>query len=171
MLCECDLLKCELTAYLERQSRAALERYMHHFTRFQTHAKSRELEAELRESTVSKMTEMQDKGNKTYLEVQFMKDATTQLIQTRRCLQWSYVVGFYQPAWLLPNIFEGNQAELEQATEELSFMFENTEVLELCGDAGRVKLIDQTKKVQKRVESMIGNLEQMRAEHCDADAD
>ncbi len=33
------------------------------------------------------MEKMQDEGNKTWLDVQFMKQATTQLIQARQILQ------------------------------------------------------------------------------------
>ena len=41
----------------------------------------------LREQTLSKMEKMQDEGNKTWLEVQFMKQATSQLIEARQILQ------------------------------------------------------------------------------------
>lgn len=105
-------------------SRSALERYMHHFERFSNHLKSRELESKLREMTLLKMNEMQEKGNKTYIDVQFMQQATSQLIQSRQTLQWTYVVGFYLPPWLVKNIFEMNQGELETATERLSNMLE-----------------------------------------------
>jgi len=105
-------------------SRSALERYMHHFERFSNHLKSRELESKLREMTLLKMNEMQEKGNKTYIDVQFMQQATSQLIKSRQTLQWTYVVGFYLPKWLVKNIFEMNQGELETATERLSNMLE-----------------------------------------------
>lgn len=68
-------------------SRSALERYMHHFERFTNHLKSRELESKLREATLAKMNEMQEKGNKTYIDVQFMQQATSQLIESRQTLQ------------------------------------------------------------------------------------
>ena len=68
-------------------SRFALQRYTHHFDRFSNHSKSRELESILREATLSKMEKMQDEGNKTWLDVQFMKQATSQLIEARQILQ------------------------------------------------------------------------------------
>ena len=71
----------------ELSSRAALHRYTHYYDRFMNHSKSRELESKLREKTIEKMEKMQDEGNKTWLDVQFMKQATTQLIQARQILQ------------------------------------------------------------------------------------
>eukprot|EP00286_Rhodomonas_abbreviata_P029760 CAMPEP_0181315586 /NCGR_PEP_ID=MMETSP1101-20121128/15456_1 /TAXON_ID=46948 /ORGANISM="Rhodomonas abbreviata, Strain Caron Lab Isolate" /LENGTH=529 /DNA_ID=CAMNT_0023422807 /DNA_START=41 /DNA_END=1630 /DNA_ORIENTATION=+ len=149
--------------------RAALSRYVHHFTRFMAHAKSREKESELRMETVEKMKEMQDKGNKTVLEVQFVAEATSQLIRARRFLQWSYVVGFSEPQWLCRNIFDWNQSELEGAVEQLSFIFENTKEAELCEQEGRMSLIDQTQKVRQRHQAMRSNLEGWKAAAYDAD--
>ena len=37
------------------------------------------------------MEKMQDEGNKTWLDVQFMKQATAQLIEARQILQVNYV--------------------------------------------------------------------------------
>jgi hypothetical protein len=68
-------------------SRTAMQRYTHHYERFANHAKSRELESKLREATLEKMETMQDEGNKTWLDVQFMKQATAQLIEARQILQ------------------------------------------------------------------------------------
>ncbi len=64
-----------------------MQRYTHHYERFANHAKSRELESKLREATLEKMETMQDEGNKTWLDVQFMKQATAQLIEARQILQ------------------------------------------------------------------------------------
>mmetsp|Transcript_86290 Transcript_86290/g.230452 ORF Transcript_86290/g.230452 Transcript_86290/m.230452 type:complete len:457 (+) Transcript_86290:124-1494(+) len=65
-------------------SRAALERYMHHYERFMNHAKSRSLEAKLHETCLKKMEDMQQAGNKTFMEVQFIKEATDILILARQ---------------------------------------------------------------------------------------
>lgn len=129
-------------------SRAALERYMHHFERFTNHQESRELESQLREKALQDMEQMQEKGNISYMDVQFIKQATTQLIESRRILQWTYVVGFYNPAWLIRNIFELNQAELEQETEKLSNMLEDEEVTRWCKDSERIEMISQTNQVK-----------------------
>ena len=64
-----------------------IQRYLHYFDRFMNHKKSRELESKLRENTLSKMEKMQEEGNKTWIDVQFMKQATSQLIEARQLLQ------------------------------------------------------------------------------------
>ena len=108
-------------------TRAALQRYAHHYQRFENHAKSRELESKLRESALKNMQKLQDEGHKTLLEVQFIKDATNQLIEARQVLQWTYVTGFYAPSWLQTDIFNMNQSELEGATERLSSLLESVD--------------------------------------------
>mmetsp|Transcript_18645 Transcript_18645/g.45859 ORF Transcript_18645/g.45859 Transcript_18645/m.45859 type:complete len:553 (-) Transcript_18645:95-1753(-) len=143
-------------------SRAALERYMHHFERFSNHLKSREFESQMRENALKKMEEMQLVGNKTYMDVQFMKQATSQLIEARQILQWTYVVGFYEPAWLIRNIFELNQAELEGAVEKLSNMLEQEDVIRWCEELERVQMINQTNQVKTRLEHLFAHLEEWK---------
>ena len=97
-------------------SRTALQRYTHHYERFANHAKSRELESKLREATLEKMETMQDEGNKTWLDVQFMKQATAQLIEARQILQVP------QCRFSSPHAFSSTprmSSELEQSTEHL----------------------------------------------------
>lgn len=112
------------------------------------HNKSRELESKLREDTLDKMEKMQDEGNQTFLDVQFMQKATTQLIEARQILQWTYVTGFYQPSWLSQNIFDMNQAELEMSTEKLSNMLENDDIMVWCNEKERLEMISQTNQVR-----------------------
>ena len=64
-----------------------LRHYAHHHQRFENHAKSRELESKLQEAALKKMDKMQGEGHKTFLEVQFIKEATNQLIEARQALQ------------------------------------------------------------------------------------
>ena len=129
-------------------NRAELQRYAHYFERFMNHNKSRELESKLREDTLDKMEKMQDEGNKTWQDVQFMQKATTQLIEARQILQWTYVTGFYQPSWLSQNIFDMNQAELEMSTEKLSNMLESDDIMVWCNEKERVEMINQTNQVR-----------------------
>ena len=61
--------------------------------------------------------------------------------------QWTYVIGYYQPPWLLENIFTLNQSELENATEKLSNMLEGEDILKWCDEKERVAMINQTNQV------------------------
>eukprot|EP00961_Rhodomonas_salina_P013972 187188-Rhodomonas_salina.1 len=135
------------------KSRAALVRYMHHYERYMAHQKSREFESKVREGSLAKMEQMQAQGNKTYMEVQFLKQATAQLIEARQILQWTYVIGYYEPRWLVRNIFENNQSELENATERLSNMIESEEIIKWCEENERVLMINQTNMVPPRYPS------------------
>ncbi len=122
------------------------------------------------------MQEMQEKGNKTYMDVQFMKQATSQLIESRQILQWTYVVGFYEPKWLIRNIFEMNQSELENATEKLSNMLEQEDVIRWCEESERVQMINQTNQVRTRLEHLFQQLEEwknafMRTQDMQQEAD
>ena len=64
-------------------------------------------------------------------------------------MQWTYVTGFYQPAWLSENIFTLNQSELENATEKLSNMLESDDILKWCEEKERVEMINQTNQVHQ----------------------
>ena len=145
-------------------TRAALQRYMHHYERFENHAKSRELESKLRESALKNMEKLQDEGHKTLLEVQFIKDATNQLIEARQVLQWTYVTGFYAPSWLQTDIFNMNQSELERATERLSSLLECEDVLKWCDAEESIDMRNQTNEVKTRLKKVFEMLEGWRRE-------
>mmetsp|Transcript_49385 Transcript_49385/g.116377 ORF Transcript_49385/g.116377 Transcript_49385/m.116377 type:complete len:602 (+) Transcript_49385:258-2063(+) len=153
------------------KSRAALVRYMHHYERYMAHQKSREFESKVREGSLAKMEQMQAQGNKTYMEVQFLKQATAQLIEARQILQWTYVIGYYEPRWLVRNIFENNQSELENATERLSNMIESEEIIKWCEENERVLMINQTNMVRTRLNHLFVALEEWKATHQDTDQD
>mmetsp|Transcript_50785 Transcript_50785/g.158688 ORF Transcript_50785/g.158688 Transcript_50785/m.158688 type:complete len:584 (+) Transcript_50785:83-1834(+) len=149
--------------------RTALQRYTHYYERFNNHSKSRELESKLQEDAMFKMKKMQEDGNKTYMDVQFMKQATSQLINARRILQWTYVVGFYDPPWLQRNIFDLNQSELENATEKLSNMLETEDVIKWCDPEDRVEMINQTNQVETRVKHLLDALDTWKTNFSESD--
>ena len=57
------------------------------------------------------------------------------------------MTGYYNPRWLLKNIFDMNQADLENATEKLSDMLECEDIMKWCNEDERVDMINQTNQV------------------------
>ncbi|GMS90670.1 hypothetical protein PENTCL1PPCAC_12845, partial [Pristionchus entomophagus] len=136
-------------------SRASLERYLHYYTRFVTHHQSRKLEAKLQDSVEKQMEEMQNRpGGMTWVEVQFLKKPVEVLAECRQTLMYTYAFAFYLKKTNVSEIFESNQRDLEQATEQLShslerdFGFEETTRAELQKHKQEVQ--DQTKYVELR---------------------
>jgi ariadne-1 len=146
-------------------SRAALKRFVHHSERYMNHVKSRELEAKLNNIIESKMERMQDEAGKTYMDVQFMSDATAQLCEARRILQWTYVLGFYAPKWLDRNIFEMQQSELEAlAPPKAAGLFGGVDKTLLCN------LVMRCGKRQGKTECLSNMLESDEVlKFCDVD--
>lgn len=56
------------------QSKAALERYLHYYSRYVNHHNSLKLEEKTRGDTERKIEEMQQLGTNTWLDVQYLKD-------------------------------------------------------------------------------------------------
>ena len=52
------------------------------------------------------------------------------------------MTGYYNPRWLLKNIFDMNQADLENATEKLSDMLECEDIMKWCNEDERVDMIN-----------------------------
>ena len=110
-----------------------LERYLHYYHRYSNHEQSKKIEDKLRLATEEKMKRMQEEGETvTYLDVQYLQQATEQLCSCRHVLQYTYVVGFYLPEGPAKTLFELNQAELEGATEKLSRELEMPQVSKMA---------------------------------------
>lgn len=104
--------------------RAALERYLHYFHRYDTHEQSKKFEQTLRQSAVVKMVSIQNTDSNRWIDVQYIDQATEQLIECRRTLKYTYVFAFYMINGPEKNLFEYLQAELEKTTEQLSGFLE-----------------------------------------------
>ncbi|OQV19278.1 E3 ubiquitin-protein ligase ARIH1 [Hypsibius exemplaris] len=103
--------------------RAVLERYLFYDTRYNVHEQSLKLETKLIGSVESRMEEMVTHG-KTWVEVQFLRKAVESLNRCRRTLMYTYAFAFHLQRNAQQELFEQNQADLEQATEKLSGFLE-----------------------------------------------
>ncbi|KAI6233073.1 RBR-type E3 ubiquitin transferase [Aphelenchoides fujianensis] len=137
----------------QERSRAALQRYLHFFTRYE---EPPELYAQVQEKMV--LMQQQDYS---WIETQYLKKAVDILNQCRQTLMYTYAFAFYLEANNTTSIFEDNQRDLELATEHLS------ELLERELDVEREKLKvwkqnvqDKSRYVQQRRVVLLSHVEE-----------
>jgi len=127
--------------------RQALERYLHFYSRYLNHDKSRAFE-KIREDAHNKMRQLQE-TEATNAEVQFIAAAADKLQECRLALKYSYVVGYYLPeSHPSKALFEYLQENLEKTTEQL------TEALETQYE-DRVRVIDLTRLIDTRLNNFL----------------
>lgn len=83
----------------------------------------------------------------SWIEVQFLDQASQALQQCRQVLKWTYAFAYYLARNNLTEIFEDNQKDLEMAVENLSELFEKPidQLKEL-----KVDMLDKTSYCTKR---------------------
>jgi len=108
----------------QAKSRASLERYLHYYNRYANHDHSAKLDKDLYLKTEKKMTQLQSSSGMSWIEVQYLDQASTALQQCRQTLKWTYAFAFYLERNNDTYIFEDNQRDLEMAVEQLSELFE-----------------------------------------------
>jgi len=157
-------------------AKSILERYLHYHNRFFNHEKSKKLESTLIVTTREKMGKLfeLDKGNASWINVQFLEQSTQQLFACREILKWTYTFGYYmfgttQVPILLQGFkpfkdetemrkaksqFEFHQEGLEQTTERLSGMLEMT-VEQIAKETDyRIRVLDLTKVALNKFDAM-----------------
>lgn len=75
----------------QAKSRQSLERYLHYYNRYANHEQSAKLDKDIALKAEKKMTQLQTNSNLSWIEVQFLSDASQCLQQCRQTLKW-YVV-------------------------------------------------------------------------------
>lgn len=98
----------------------SLERYLFYCTRYMNHKNSLKLENALYDKAREQMDLMQQCNNMSRMEVQFLKKAVDVLCSCRQTLMYTYAFAFYLRKSNQSVIFENNQSDLENATEDLS---------------------------------------------------
>ncbi|KAJ3345396.1 hypothetical protein HDU83_004126 [Entophlyctis luteolus] len=121
-----------------------------YYARFRNHAESAKLDRNLSESIETKMEELQQNSEMSWIQVQFMKNAKMVLFDSRHTLKWTYCFAFYlskgSNATLL---FEENQQDLEIAVEQLSGMLESDFIVDNIPEL-KQKILDKTAYVAHR---------------------
>jgi len=144
----CNKLKVEKDPNSER---AQLNKFMHFFSRYNSHEQSIMLEDKLNVAAQKIMKELFEKGN-SWIDAQFIKTATDTLMEARRMLKFTYVYGFYLPDHVNRDIFEYLQADLEASVERLSGL------LEAKGEKEKLLIINTTEYVRQRQKNLLSGL-------------
>lgn len=165
-----------------QRAQAKLERYLHYSTRYDNHAKSKELESKLMGTMKQKTIELgeMDTGNSSWIDLRYLEESTRQLFLCRDILKWTYVFAFFMfdkdeqtPAILKPfkpfvgprdvaqakEQFEYHQEELETTTERLSGLLEKTTTQILEDKNYRINVIDVTRLALNKFNAMFGSVE------------
>ncbi|RKU41721.1 hypothetical protein DL546_004114 [Coniochaeta pulveracea] len=133
----------------QAKSRVSLERYLHYYNRYANHEQSARLDKDIYVKTEKKMVELQKKSGMSWIEVQYLNEASQALQTCRQTLKWTYAFAFYLARTNLTTIFEDNQKDLEMAVEALSEMFEKP-VADLAESKLKVDIMDKTAYCTKR---------------------
>lgn len=132
----------------QEKSRAALQRYLFYCNRYMNHMQSLKFEHKLYASVSQKMEEMMQ-HNMSWIEVQFLKRAVDVLCQCREVLMYTYIFAFYLKRNNQSLIFEDNQKDLENATEQLSEYLERDITSEILVGI-KQKVQDKTRYCESR---------------------
>jgi len=136
------------------KAREALEKYNFYYTRYSNHKQSQKFEKQLRKESEDKMKELQLLHKfSSWNDVEFVINAAEQLIECRGSLKYTYVFGYYLQNQKERFLFEFLQQELEQVTEELSYLLEQPVI-----NFDRNKIVNATKSAGKRLEKLISGL-------------
>ena len=113
---------------------------MHYFDRYQGHQRALELEGELRARVEQSKLDMVAEGGSHRLQKQ-MDDAFKVLQDCRRTFKYTYPFAFYLERTNQAQVFEDNQAHLEQVIEVLAGLLDQ-EI-----DMGKASYCDQRRRI------------------------
>ncbi|XP_062522196.1 E3 ubiquitin-protein ligase ARIH2-like [Corticium candelabrum] len=126
---ECSRYKAENEssgASAKSKAREALNRYLFYFERWDNHRRSLKLENDMREKINAQIDEKVKQGEGTWIDWQYLKDASTLLLKSRYTLQYTYPFVYFMNG-TGKELFEYQQAQLEREIEDLSWKIERAE--------------------------------------------
>lgn len=133
------------------EARRSIEKYMHYFRRYASHAQSQKFEKQLLEKSEEKMRELQQMNKfSSWVDVEYIQKGVIQLIECRNVLKYTYVHGYYMDDGQEKSMFEFLQEDLEKVTEKLS------EILEAPVEKfNRDQIINTTKSAKTRLDHLL----------------
>eukprot|EP01027_Heterolobosea_sp_BB2_P022237 GEZU01032728.1.p1 GENE.GEZU01032728.1~~GEZU01032728.1.p1 ORF type:complete len:506 (-),score=183.84 GEZU01032728.1:127-1644(-) len=139
----------------QENARALLEKYMHYYTRYANHDRSKKFESALRSKAQEKMQVLQQANKYTsWVDVEYIQKGVEQLIECRTTLKYTYVFAFYMEQGKEKNLFEWLQEDLEKTTERLS------ELLELPSEKyNKDSIIATTNDAKRRLHHLLEGVE------------
>ncbi|KAI8833250.1 hypothetical protein BJ741DRAFT_566321 [Chytriomyces cf. hyalinus JEL632] len=123
---KCD--KFEDPTETDRKSAAQLHaKYVHYSSRFINHEQSGNLDQTASERTRNEILEVLDQTCLSWVQLDFITQATQTLVIARSTLKWTYAFAFFLcKKQNSTHLFEDNQADLEGAVEALSGLLQKT---------------------------------------------
>lgn len=106
----------------------AIQKDYFYVERFENHAKSLQLEEQTLQRITSKIQDKVMKNKGTWIDWQYLLDATTLLKKCRYTLQYTYPFAYYMNDVTKKQLFENQQSQLEAEVENLSWKVERTEI-------------------------------------------
>lgn len=107
------------------QAREALKKYLFYFERWQTHANSLKLEEQEKQAIRKKIEDLVTNSKGTWIDWQYLLDATELLRKCRYTLQYTYPYAYYMESGMRKDLFEYQQAKLQVEVENLSWKIQN----------------------------------------------
>ena len=104
------------------------------------------------------MGDIQEKEKSSWIDVEFLKQANEQIIECRRVLKYTYVLGFFlEDNTAVKHLFEHQQEMLEKNTEQLHRHIEVSE------DVDKTQVINLTRVTDKFLRSVLEEFDGGRA--------
>ena len=96
-----------------------------YYQRYTNHEQAGRFAAKHREAAAKRMEELQaTSATASWSDVTFLEDATLALLECRRTLKYTYVMGYYMKEGAEKRLFEHLQEHLEKSTEHLAELTE-----------------------------------------------
>ena len=165
-----DASKVDASVTAAEKAKAELDRYLHYCQRYHGHDVSLKFANAQRELAEKRMIEQQEVQKSSWIDVQFLKHATEQVIDCRRVLKYTYVLGkchivmqmkviIGYIGFALPDksaekeLFEYHQEMLEKNTDKLQEYTEKN--LETIDSA---QVINLTRVTEKFMASLLSTI-------------
>eukprot|EP00478_Filoreta_tenera_P000195 GABV01000195.1.p1 GENE.GABV01000195.1~~GABV01000195.1.p1 ORF type:complete len:408 (+),score=147.75 GABV01000195.1:422-1645(+) len=142
----------------QEDAKTELQRYMHYYSRFDNHDKAIKFAKKTLTAAEDRAKKLQDLKGVGFNDVQFVNKAVETIIECRRLLKWTYVVGYYLKPGKEKNLFEMLQEDLEKHTEHLHELSEKP-LEELMENAMRTDIINYTRVTERFRENLMVGIE------------
>jgi ariadne-1 len=124
-----DVSKADDEQSEAEKAKSELNRYLHYYQRYHGHDHSLKFAASQREAAERRMIETQESMHSSWIDVQFLHQAAELVIECRRLLKYTYVLGFFlTDKTPEKQLFEHHQEMLEKNTERLQECTEQNQV-------------------------------------------
>jgi len=136
------------------KAKAELDRYLHYYQRYHGHDHSLKFASSRLEQAERRMVERQEAQKSTWIDVQFLKQAAEQVIECRRILKYTYVLGYFlEDNTPEKQLFEHHQEMLEKNTDTLHEFTEKP-----LEDIDRTKVVNLTRVTERFASSLLSSI-------------